>query len=545
MDGRYDIPGGNIQDNLGMLSRLQANSDSLAGAISQAQDLDAVKTFQDNVDFAVNNPAELTQEEYDKYMLEISDIQRAPINYEQKKAAVSQVLTKAGIYHDVASLDILGKGSDTGGLLSKRLKIVEKKDAGGTDASASNTGDLADITNEGSSSADDLSDDIDTSIISDSAGADAAIEALSNAGTMAQTVNPFEGNTGGDLIFDGTNFVQNIEVDGDEYSRLVPDVLARQLQEAIAAETDPEQKAALTNELAKYMEGTGNTVDTVNPMIIETYGVQTNTISPSQITNGSDVNWKEGDKISVLGLSDDKYLLEHISSTTNQVGNKSKTKDEQMDVQISSFLNGQINWADIKIIADQIYGAGTQEANNAIITASEKAKEKKEANDKAADKAAAESIAGQQAALAKAADQQISDGNTDTGLQAGAAAAGGQLANDNVSGVNTASNVPGGAVGGAGAGAAAEGVVGGNVSQSGVVGNQEVKTTSDPQKNPDGGTGIGVGTGIGSGSGPGDGEKKELLNQVASSRPVNDSIFRTDLERIRLDPTGLMSRLFI
>ena len=41
------------------------------------------------------------------------------------------------------------------------------------------------------------------------------------------------------------------------------------------------------------------------------------------------------------------------------------------------------------------------------------------------------------------------------------------------------------------------------------------------------------------------GEKKELLNQVASSRPVNDSIFRTDLERIRLDPTGLMSRLFI
>ena len=155
------------------------------------------------------------------------------------------------------------------------------------------------------------------------------------------------------------------------------------------------------------MEGTGNTVDTVNPMIIETYGVQTNTISPSQITNGSDVNWKEGDKISVLGLSDDKYLLEHISSTTNQVGNKSKTKDEQMDVQISSFLNGQINWADIKIIADQIYGAGTQEANNAIITASEKAKEKKEANDKAADKAAAESIAGQQAALAKAADNKL------------------------------------------------------------------------------------------------------------------------------------------
>ncbi len=495
-------------------------------------------TFQDNLDLAINNPAELTKEEYENWAKKVGDIQRSDLNLKEKTQGVSELLTDAGIFHDPATLDILGQGSDTGGLLSKRIKIVEKKDAGGTDASASNTGDLSDITNEGSSSADDLSDDIDTSITSDVAGADAAIEALSNAGTMAQTVNPFEGNTGGDLIFDGTNFVQNIEVDGDEYSRLVPDVLARQLQEAIAAETDPEQKAALTNELAKYMEGTGNTVDTVNPMIVETYGIQTNTISPSQIANGSDVDWKVGDKIAVLGVSDDKYLLEHISSTTNQVGNKSKTKDEQMDEQINNFLNGRLNWADIKIIAEQIYGAGTQQANNAVITASEKAQEQD-------NKAAAQAAAGQQAALAKAADQQISDGNTDTGLQAGAAAAGGQLANDNVAGVNPASNVPGGAVGGAGAGAVAGGVVGGNASQSGVVGDQEVKTTIDPQKNPDGGTGIGVGTGIGSGSGPGDGEKRELLNQVAASRPLNDSIFRTDLERIRLDPTGLMSRLFI
>ena len=161
MDGRYDIQAATFKTILHVV-KITSDSDSLWRSVRI--DLDGVD-FPRQCCFAVNNPAELTQEEYDKYMLEISDIQRAPINYEQKKAAVSQVLTKAGIYHDVASLDILGKGSDTVGILSKRLKIVEKKDAGGTDASASNTGDLADITNEGSSSADDLSDDIDTSLL--------------------------------------------------------------------------------------------------------------------------------------------------------------------------------------------------------------------------------------------------------------------------------------------------------------------------------------------------------------------------------------------
>ena len=136
MDGRYDIPGGNIQDNLRMFGNLQSQTDALAGAISQAQDQDAVNTFQDNVDFAVNNPAELTQEDYDKFSAEIGDIQRALLNPDQKKAAISQVLTNAGIFHDVASLDIMGKGSDTGGLLSKRIKIVPPDSSGGGGDSA-------------------------------------------------------------------------------------------------------------------------------------------------------------------------------------------------------------------------------------------------------------------------------------------------------------------------------------------------------------------------------------------------------------------------
>ena len=71
LNDSYVIPGGNIQDNLKMFNTLQANSDALAGAINQAQDLDATRTFQDNVDFAVNNPAELTQEDYDKFSAEI------------------------------------------------------------------------------------------------------------------------------------------------------------------------------------------------------------------------------------------------------------------------------------------------------------------------------------------------------------------------------------------------------------------------------------------------------------------------------------------
>lgn len=129
-DNLYDIPGGNIQDNLRMFSDLQKNSDALAGAISQAQSADAAgenqgyMQFIDNVVNAVQNPVELTQEDYDKFSSEINNIQRALLNSDQKKAAISQVLTNAGIYHDVGSLDISENGSDAGGLLSKRIKVV-------------------------------------------------------------------------------------------------------------------------------------------------------------------------------------------------------------------------------------------------------------------------------------------------------------------------------------------------------------------------------------------------------------------------------------
>ena len=553
---RYNIPGGNIQDNLRMLADLQANSDALAGAINQAQDLDATRTFQDNVDFAVNNPAELTQEDYDKFSAEIGDIQRALLNPEQKKAAISQVLSKAGIYHDVASLDILGKGSGAGGLLSKRIKIVPPDSSGG---GGDSTADPADTV---AAAVNNNSADANLDNVLDAAGmSSAATVSQDNAGTMAKTVNPFEGNTGGELIFDGTNFVQNIEVDGDEYSRLVPDVLARQLQEAIAAETDPQQKAALTAELAKYMEGTGNTVDTVDPMIVQTYGIQTNTISPSQIANGSDVDWKEGDKIAVLGLSDDKYLLEHISSTTNQVGNKSKTKDEQMDEQINNFLNGRLNWADIKIIAEQIFGAGTQAANNAVITASEKAQEQN-------NKAAAQVAAGQQAGLANQANQGLGDGNTDMGLLGNQAAADGQLGsnttNTNTNNTNTNTNTN-------------------NINNT----NTNTTNTADPNENDldtkdatcgegtklagqlvpaDGncnptddpldqgidpntgigggvgvGTGIGVGPGVGSGTGGGEGNSNLSLFQSIQQAPISLSLL--DKSGLDFEPTPLLSRI--
>ncbi|MBN77069.1 MAG: hypothetical protein CMO36_02535 [Verrucomicrobiaceae bacterium] len=481
MDGRYDIPGGNIQDNLGMLSRLQANSDSLAGAISQAQDLDAAKTFQDNVDYAVNNPAEITQEDYDKFDAQIGDIQRAPLNADQKKAAISQVLTNAGIYHDVASLDIIGKGSDAGGLLSKRIKIVEKTDAGGTDAASSNTDDLAAITNDDDAlSADDLSDNIDTSITSDAAGADAAIATLSSMGNSVDSA--------------------------EEYS-WVYDAATDSFQEGYFQE-----------------DANGNVTRILTGDAIE----------KGQVFGADGKVFKDGETAVIMprvGAKNGGYFLEHGGQDKFT---SEKDKNDAWSAVRNDVLAGNIDFSVVHKKAADIFGKGSIEANKAVMDAAKDIKKKN-------DDAAAESIAKQQAALAKAAGQQISDGNTDTGLQAGAAAASGQLANDNVAGVNPASNVPGGA----GAGAAVGGVVGGNVSKSGVVGNQEVKTTSDPQKNPDGGTGIGVGTGIGSGSGPGDGEKKELLNQVASSRPVNDSIFRTDLERIRLDPTGLMSRLFI
>ena len=518
---RYNIPGGNISDNLKMFADLQANSDALAGAISQAQTADAAgenqgyMQFIDNVAYAVQNPAELTKEDYDKFDAQIGDIQRAPLNPEQKKAAISQVLTNAGIYHDVSSLDIIGKGSDAGGLLSKRIKIVEKTDAGGTDAASSDTDDLAVITDDDDASSstddlsgnidtastDDLSSDIDTSIGSDAAGADAAIATLSSMGNSVDSA--------------------------EEYS-WVYDAATDSFKEGYFQED-------ANGKVSRILTGEA--------------------IEKEQVFGADGKVFKDGETAVIMprvGSQNGGYFLEHGGQDKFT---SEKDKNDAWSTVLNDVLAGNIDFSVVHKKAADIFGKGSIEANKAVMDA---AKDIKKKNDDAA-AAAAAAIAAQNKAGADAASQRTSDGNTDQGLQAGAAGAAGAAAAGAVGGVvggaaggavggaagGVVGNVVSGVVGGVAGGNVAQGGVGGNVSQGGVGGNQEVKTTSDPQKNPDGGTGIGVGTGIGSGSGPGDGEKRELLNQVASSRPVNDSIFRTDLERIRLDPTGLMSRLFI
>ena len=93
-------------------------SDQLA---TQATEQD----FSGQVSDAEANPAQISQSDYDQLIGQVGEIQRNVLltNPADKAAAISSLLSDAGIFHDPSSLDVLG-GSDVGGLLSKRIKIV-------------------------------------------------------------------------------------------------------------------------------------------------------------------------------------------------------------------------------------------------------------------------------------------------------------------------------------------------------------------------------------------------------------------------------------
>ena len=78
--------------------------------------------------------ADLSQEEADKLLSDVGDIQRSDLTEGDKKAKLSELLSKAKIPHDPASLSTFGL-SDDFGLLSKRVNIaapqVAAKPSGG------------------------------------------------------------------------------------------------------------------------------------------------------------------------------------------------------------------------------------------------------------------------------------------------------------------------------------------------------------------------------------------------------------------------------
>ena len=88
---------------------------------------------------------------------------------------------------------------------------------------------------------------------------------------------------------------------------------------------------------------------------------------------------------------------------------------------------------------------------------------------------------------------------------------------------------------------------GGSVITSGT--NDTSGGTNNVTGNTNTGTGLGagvLGTTIGPGSGPGllGDEGTDDVSDVLNAAPINESIFANDIARIRLAPTGLMSRLF-
>ena len=454
LNDSYVIPGGNIQDNLKMFNTLQANSDALAGAINQAQDLDATRTFQDNVDFAVNNPAELTQEDYDKFSAEIGDIQRALLNPEAKKAAISQVLSKAGIYHDVASLDILGKGSDAGGLLSKRIKIVPPDSSGG---GGDSTADPAD--------------------------------------TVAAAVNSNSADANLDNVLDavgigGANDIVDDSQTSETYS-WVYDAASDSFQEGYFQEDS-------NGNVTRILTG--------------------ESIPKGQVFGADNKVFNDGETAVLMARGpneSDGVFLEH--------GGKDKfegedQQDSAFQKVLDAFLSGNITWSVLQSQAKDIYGDGSIEANNAIITASEKAQEQN-------NKAAAQAAAGQQAGLANQASQGLGDGNTDLGLLAAKAKADGQLGSTTDTNTTVTNN-----------------------NSTNII-NADENGSLDPGNDPDTGTGggvgigtgIGIGEGIGSGSGGGEGNSSINLFNAIQEAPLSLSLL--DKSGLDFEKTPLLSRI--
>lgn len=498
-DGRddlYNIPGGNIQDNLRMFSDLQANSDALAGAINQAQDLDATRTFQDNVDFAVNNPAELTKEDYDKFSSEIGDIQRALLNPEQKKAAISQVLSKAGIYHDVASLDILGKGSDAGGLLSKRIKIVPPKDSGGGGDQTADPADTVSAAANSSSADDDLNNVLDAAGIG------------------------------------GANDIVDDSQTSETYSWIYD------------AATDSFQEGYFQDQT----DGTTIRIATGE------------SIPKGQVFGAEDKVFADGETAVIMARGpneSDGVFLEHGGKDKFEGEDQ---QDSAFQKVLDAFLSGNMTWTVLNSEAKDIYGDGSIGANKAIIKAAEKLKEKNDANNKAAAEGLAKQQAALAKEAAQglsdgntdmgllgnqaAADGQLGSNTTNTNTNNTNT---NNINNTNTNTTNTADPNENDldtkdATCGEGTKLAGQLVpADGNCNPT----NDPLDLGIDPNTGIGGGvgvgTGIGVGPGVGSGTGGGEGNSNLSLFQSIQQAPMSLSLL--DKSGLNYEPTPLLSRI--
>ena len=521
-----------------------------ASAFDQAQEMD----FNAMVAAAENTPAQLTQDQYDAMVKEIKALNdNELLSSDDIRIGTSNILSQNGIVNDQSSLF---SGSDAGGLLSKRFVIVDPVDA---DSGGQETSDLDDASSD---SGDLLDSNVDTTVSTD-AGAASAESILSSSAETAGTNQSKEGVfSAADAIYQ--DYLQN----PDKY--VTGNVLERQLHEAALNETDPALKASLIAEFENY---TGEPFDPTNPPmpIGKRVGMG--------LQRDSDGNLVEGDYVGVYNAASNTFTLPN-GMTIKWNGASSVGDDGQMIVPqdgASYSLMGEYD-ADGNlntrqggiegVVAGPKANDGNQNANadgelteNGLITILN-----------------TQGLAGLQGVLI-ANDISLEDAKT---TFPGLAAAVDQLGNTNTGNSNIVSgggndtvitggdgNLTGGGKNGNGDGLNGDGdgltgtgntntggkftktgdaittytVVGPGLLNSTVTGNTETLDNVTPDET--GGEGTGTSTGIGSGT-----EAGSVTNNIAnttnimSNRSINETVFANELERIRLDPTGLLNRLF-
>lgn len=571
----YDVPGGPVNTQ-SFFNNLQNQNNAMTGAISAAQDQDAKNLFADNVANAVQNPAQMTKEQYDGYASRIGEIQRSFFSDDQKRSAISQILTEAGIFHDVNSLDMGAPGlPDAGGLLSKRLKIIEPSEepgGGGSSAQASVDADNA---------AADTAAEVVNSSTSDNAAeavlAAAGINDLSNVASEAnKLVNPFPGAVSNNYVFDGQKFVGNFRTDSSDgmYSELVPDATHRQLLDMWSQETDPDLKIALQKEVENWANLNGNAWDDTNPMQINRYDVFTDTIPSSDIAMGNDVAWNKGDTLynPRRGSGGKVISAEHIGTNADFTGQKNTDVDEKFNVNIQNYIDGNMTWNDLQLYAQRYYGFGTIAANQAIGRASQAILDARSDvsspvdNSGNAKAAATSGIVAPSGLKAPAAAEAVVTGGQDA-VTPGAGAAAGGLPTGGIAPPVAAVNPQGEQKCGPGTKLA------GQLKPEDGNCNPVAKTTSvnpvsplnpvapvppsDPGDDDLAGSGIGggegigdgIGAGLGEGDGEGDGEAeeesdKDFLMSLSQNTPITEA-GEINIDRLTRYRTPLLQRLFV
>lgn len=529
-------------------------------AFDQAQEMD----FNSMVDDAVANPTELTKEEYDSLLKEVGAIQRNELLSQQEQSnAISNLLTNAEIFHDPNTLNFRA-GFDNGGLLSKRIKIIDPVDADGG-APAGGGQETSDLDDASSDSDDLLDGDVDTTVSAD-AGAASAESILSSSAETAGTNQSKEGVfSAADAIYQ--DYLQN----PDKY--VTGNVLERQLHEAALNETDPALKESLIAEFENY---TGQPFDPSNPPmpIVKRVGMG--------LQRDADGNLVEGDYIGVYNagsktftMADGRTIKWNGVSSVGDDGNMIVPQDGASYSLMGEYdEDGNLNTrrGGIEgVVAGPEANDGNQNANadgelteNGLITILNTQGLAGLLGVLITNDISLEDAKTTFPGLATAVDQL---GNTNTGNSNIVSGGGNDTVITGGGGNDTVvtggdGNLTDGSLTGGGNNGDGDGLTGdgdGNLTGDGNKGGGDITDgtnvtsggttvvtglTPTPTPNPGGGiTGTTIGPGSGDGFGNRGGSRDDLI-VIMNQAPSVSEFFQSDIESIKLDPTSLYYRLF-